>query len=162
MLGRGPLDCRLDQTQLYLIRVFPTEVSSITKVHRMLTKPFGGFIFFHQRNRGCPSLGPQTRKTVVASNKAGGFRAVPTGTLGAHFVLHPPCCLSHLHPIPTLAFSSLPSLPHSQRGLPTGSSHLSHPWLSTLLGLKVSGGICRAPSPPPTQRWRMKPRNLRF
>ena len=100
MLGRGPLDCRLDQTQLYLIRVFPTEVSSITKVHRMLTKPFGGFIFFHQRNRGCPSLGPQTRKTVVASNKAGGFRAVPTGTPGAHFVLHPPCCLYHHPPQP--------------------------------------------------------------
>lgn len=161
MLGRGPLDCCPGQTQLYLIRVFPTEVSSITRVHRMLTKPFG-FFFFHQRNRGCPRLGPQTRKTVVASNKAGGFRAVPTGTLGAHFALRPPCCLSHLHPIPTLAFSSLPSLPHSQRGLPTGSSHLSHPWLSTLLGLKVSGGICRAPPPPRTQRWRMKPRNLRF
>lgn len=161
MLGRGPLDCCPGQTQLYLIRVFPTEVSSITRVHRMLTKPFG-FFFFHQRNRGCPRLGPQTRKTVVASNKAGGFRAVPTGTLGAHFALRPPCCLSHLHPIPTLAFSSLPSLPHSQRGLPTGSSHLSHPWLSTLLGLKVSGGIRRAPPPPRTQRWRMKPRNLRF
>ena len=160
--GGGPLDCRPGQTQLHLIRVFPTEVSSITKVHRMLTKPFRGFIFFHQGNRGCPSLGPQTRKTVGASNKAGGFRAVPTGTLGAHFVPHPRCCLSRLHPLPTLAFSSLPSLPHLQRGLPTGRSHLSHTLLSTLLGLKVSGGICRAPPPSPTQRWRMKPRNLHF
>ena len=112
--GRGgPLACHPGQTQLYLIRVFPNEVSSIVKVHRMPTNPFGGFIFFHQGNRGCPSLGPQTRKTVGASNKAGGFSAVPTGTLGARFTL------GAAHPTPVLAFSSLTSPPAASPPLPS-------------------------------------------
>lgn len=92
MLGRGPLDCRPGQTQLYLIRVFPTEVSSITKVHRMLTKPFGGFIFFFTKEIGdaqvwVPKPGrlwlPQIKQGVSGQSPQGLWGPTSSSTLRA-------------------------------------------------------------------------------
>lgn len=79
--------------------------------------PLNGFcmVFFfpYQGRRGCPSFGPQTRKAVGASNRAGSFSAVPTGTPGGPtsplVPLQPPSPLSRSPP-------AFPSLLHSQRG----------------------------------------------
>lgn len=108
--------------------------------------PLNGFcmgFFFPQGNRGCPRFGPQARKAMGASNRAGSFSAVPTGTPGAHFTL----ALLHPHPAPPHPLPSLlpppssapsgspPASSHSpthKESLPPGTSHQSHPKVKAL------------------------------
>ena len=96
---------------------------------------------------------PQIKQGVSGQSPWGLWGPTSSSTLGAASLAS---TLSPPWPFPLSLHS-----PIRREGCPQGAV-ISHPLLSTLLGLKVSGGICRAPPPPPIQRWRMKPRNLHF
>lgn len=94
---RGAL-CAFAQVQLssVLPASFPHHSSLRNASHRDRARPGACrvhpghsrmVLFSPQRNGRCLSLGSQSRKYVGSSNKAGGFSAVPQGTLGAHFTL---------------------------------------------------------------------------